>query len=147
MCQQPIGYDLYKMSQEIMIQLPGHHKYCVEHLWVSCLCVFQNLTNEVYRLLFQFCIRFWSFNGDDCVSGCDIEWQHVIGLWWNQCWQGLQISLELDESHHCLIIPLKAICFMQQLVEKHATLARFGYESAECSHHVCQLLYFSLGLV
>jgi hypothetical protein len=38
-----------------VLQLPGRHECCVEqllHLWVSCLSVFENFTNEVYWLLF-----------------------------------------------------------------------------------------------
>jgi hypothetical protein len=59
-----------------MLQLPSHHEYRIEHIlhmWVSCICIFQNFTNEVYRLLFYFCVSFLPFNDDDCVGGCDIE--------------------------------------------------------------------------
>jgi hypothetical protein len=75
-----IGNNPYGMSQEIMLQLPGHHEYYAErllHLWVSFLSVFQNFTNKVYWLLFYFCVTFWPFNDgnctNECVGGCDIE--------------------------------------------------------------------------
>jgi hypothetical protein len=59
-----------------MLQHPGHHENYVEqllHLWIPCLCVFQNFTDKVYQLLLDFSVGLWPFNGDnrndDCVGG------------------------------------------------------------------------------
>jgi hypothetical protein len=59
-----------------------------------------------------------------------------------------QILLELDVSHCCLIIPLKAMHFIYQLIEIHTTFTQFGYKPGECCHHACQLVYlFGFGVV
>jgi hypothetical protein len=44
-----------------------------------------------------------------------------------------------------MIIPLEAIRFTRQLVERHATLARFEYKMTELCHHTYQVLDLSLG--
>jgi hypothetical protein len=56
------------MGQEIVLELSGCHKDCIEqvlNLRVSCLSVIQDPTDKVHRLLFDFCRGFRSFNGDD----------------------------------------------------------------------------------
>jgi hypothetical protein len=59
------------MGQEVVLEVPGCHKDCIEQLLnlrVPCLSVLQDLTNKVHMLLFDFCRGFKPFNGDDCTD-------------------------------------------------------------------------------
>jgi hypothetical protein len=61
------------MGQEIVLELHGRHKDCVEQLLnlrVSCLSVLHDLTDKVHRLLFDFRRGFRPFNGDNCADNC-----------------------------------------------------------------------------
>jgi hypothetical protein len=67
------------MIQEVVLELPGCHKDCIEQLLnlrVPCLSILQDLTNKVHSLLFHFCRGFRAFNSDDCtnnnVGSCNI---------------------------------------------------------------------------
>jgi hypothetical protein len=67
------------MGQEVVFELPGRHKDCVEQLLnlrVPCLSVLQDLTDKVHGLLFDFRRDFRPFNddnsADNCVSRCNI---------------------------------------------------------------------------
>jgi hypothetical protein len=67
------------MSQEIVLELFGHHKDYIEQLLnlrVPCLSILHDLANEMHRLLFNFRLCFKPFNDDDCtdngVSSCNI---------------------------------------------------------------------------
>jgi hypothetical protein len=74
-----IRYNLNCVHQKVMLQLPGHHEYCVEqflHLWISCLSILQDHADKIHELLFDFRHSFCPFNGDDCadhsVGSCHI---------------------------------------------------------------------------
>jgi hypothetical protein len=59
------------MGQEVVLELPGHHKDSIEqllNLWIPCLSVLQDLTNKVHMLMFDFCHGFTQLNGDDCTT-------------------------------------------------------------------------------
>jgi hypothetical protein len=67
------------MGQEIVFELAGRHKDCIEQLLnlrVPCLSALQDLTDKVHNLLFNFRRGFRPFNGDDCtdnyVGSCNI---------------------------------------------------------------------------
>jgi hypothetical protein len=67
------------MGQEVILELPGHHKDRVEqflNLRVPYLIILQDLTDKVHMLLLHFHRGFWPFNSDDsagiCVSGRNI---------------------------------------------------------------------------
>jgi hypothetical protein len=54
------------MGQEVVLELPGHHKDFIEQLLnlrVSCLSIFQDLIDKVHMLLFDFHHGFSPFNG------------------------------------------------------------------------------------
>jgi hypothetical protein len=71
MRQWLIRYDSNNMGQEVMLELPGRHKDCIEQLLnlrVPYLSIFQDLADKVHRLLFYFHHCFRSFNGDDCTD-------------------------------------------------------------------------------
>jgi hypothetical protein len=58
-----------------MFQLPGRHENYIEqllHLWVSCLSVLKDFTNEVYRLLLFFCLGASTPNRGPRSPGCSI---------------------------------------------------------------------------
>jgi hypothetical protein len=62
-----------------MLELPGHHKDCVEQLLdlrVPYLSILQGLADNIHGLLLDFRRGFRSFNGDNgadnCVSGCNV---------------------------------------------------------------------------
>jgi hypothetical protein len=67
------------MGQEVVLELPGHHKDYIEQLLnlrVPCLCVLQNLTDKVHRLVVNFRHGFRLFDDDYCtdnsVGSCNI---------------------------------------------------------------------------
>jgi hypothetical protein len=67
------------MGQELVFELPGRHKDCIEQLLnlrVPCLSVLQDLADKVHMLLFDFRRGFRPFNDDDCthndVGSCNI---------------------------------------------------------------------------
>jgi hypothetical protein len=101
-----------------MLELFGRHEDCVEQLLnlrIPCLGILQDFADKVQWMLFNFHASFWPFNDDNgvnnCVGGCHVQQQHIIGFWWYQCCQRIQILLKLDESRSRLIIPLETICF------------------------------------
>jgi hypothetical protein len=54
-----------------MLQLLGHHEYCVEqflYLLIPYLSVLQDLANKVDGLLLVFRCSLWPFNDDDCAD-------------------------------------------------------------------------------
>jgi hypothetical protein len=56
------------MGQEVVFELPGHYKDCIEqllNLWVPYLSIPQDLIDKIHRLLFNFCRGFRPFNDDD----------------------------------------------------------------------------------
>jgi hypothetical protein len=56
------------MGQEVVLELFGHHKDCVEqflNLRVPCLSILQDLADIVHGLLFDFRCCFRPFNGDN----------------------------------------------------------------------------------
>jgi hypothetical protein len=77
---QDVTFGWYKYNtnpccvrQEIMLQLPGHHDYCVQqflHLWVPCLSILLDLADKVHRLLLDFrcCLR--PLHNDCCADYC-----------------------------------------------------------------------------
>jgi hypothetical protein len=75
-----IGHDPNSMGQEVVLELPGRHKDCIEQLLdlgVPCLIILQNLTDKVHGSLFDFCRDFMPFNSnngaDNYVGGCNIS--------------------------------------------------------------------------
>jgi hypothetical protein len=75
-----IRYNSNYVHQKVMLQLSGHHEYCVEqflHLCIPYLSILQDLTDKVHGLLLDFRYCFWPFNDDDCadhsVGGCHIQ--------------------------------------------------------------------------
>jgi hypothetical protein len=73
MRQWPNGYDSNGMDQEVVLELPGCYKDCIEQLLnlrVPCLKVLQDLTEKVHKLLFDFCLGLMTFNDDDCTNYC-----------------------------------------------------------------------------
>jgi hypothetical protein len=78
--QWPIGYDSNSMGQEVVLELPGYHKDCIEQLLnlrVPCLSIIQDLADKVHRLLFDLRHDFRSLNGDNCadnyVGGSNVQ--------------------------------------------------------------------------
>jgi hypothetical protein len=67
------------MGQEVVLELPGCHKDCIEQLLnlrVPCLSVLQDHADKVHMLLFDFRRGRRTFNGDDCtnyyVDSCNV---------------------------------------------------------------------------
>jgi hypothetical protein len=61
------------MGQEVVLELSGHHKSCIEkllNLRVSCLSILQDLTDKVCGLQFDFRCSFSLFNGNNCADHC-----------------------------------------------------------------------------
>jgi hypothetical protein len=77
--QWVVRYNLNCVLQEVMIQLPGCHEYCVEqflHLWIPYLSVLQEFADEIHGLLLNLRYHLWPFNGDD-YAGHSIGSRHV----------------------------------------------------------------------
>jgi hypothetical protein len=79
MRQWSIRYDSNSTGQEVVFELPGYHKDCIEQLLnlrVPCLSVLQDLADKVQMLLFDIRRGFRPFNDDNCtdngVGSCNI---------------------------------------------------------------------------
>jgi hypothetical protein len=70
---RPSRDEFNSMGQEIVLELPGHHKNCVEYLLnlrVPCLSVLRDLADKVHGLLLDFRCGFMPFNDDNCADNC-----------------------------------------------------------------------------
>ena len=127
------------MLGEVVLQLLGRHDDGVEEflcLWVMWLGVSQYLADKIHGTLdLKGVSLFFPFNyqsgADHMVSGCQVKQKGFAGIRCHEHrWRG-QESLEAVEGCLCLLRPDKGVGFLEEFVQRQASLSQPCDESAE----------------